>query len=446
MEFNRKSDTPLSAEDESLADQWLFNPSSSSVPHPVFSGPDTDHDDDVPEGEYVPLTKMAKFLRPRENSFNEEAVRLISEHGSTHSTLLSSAVQHSLDSTGANIVAALQDEDYSSIYESDEGSADPTSTVRLTMPNGTNIQDDDSSSFYESDDGSADQVGATQVNDGLGPQSALLSPLGVSVLPAQLDATNIAAFARQSAQTRAAIGRTTSTVKHIHRSHDHSVAAIHTLKPDAAFRADPHGQIREHILALSAQWTETRDTILAAPFQEAWWDHESQLRDAAKAAHTTRLRRQVKADKSTWLLPRKLYVRAADWFAARKQRKVEERRRAAVWGGLNEQYIGQQLAQRRVVIEAQLSSAALEMHSGNGEDEKEWGRFLRNAYLRYLSEDAGRIFLPIRAEVDVALPMEGGGSGGGGALDCAPCWLGNGYQVIDSGNGEEGAFILRAFC
>lgn len=181
------------------------------------------------------------------------------------------------------------------------------------------------------------------------------------------------------------VNRTSSTVTHIYHSSTAPSFHVHTLKPDETFRANPHGRLRDHIHSLNEQWAKARDTILAAPFQAEWWAFEHYLSEARKAAHTAHLRCQAEADKA-WLL-RKLYLRAIDYYAMQRQRKVEERSGAELRRRLDERYLAQQLEQRKIVAEAQLSSAALEMSSGD----RLCGRFLRYSYFNYLSEDAGRI-------------------------------------------------------
>lgn len=267
-------------------------------------------------------------------------------------------------------------------------------------PNSTALQDDEYYSTYESEDDPAERVG-----------------------------TNMASLAPQSAQT-SSINRASSTVTQINRSSISAAFPIHTLKPDAAFRANPHGCVREHILFLNEQWTATRDINLAAPLRAEWRDCERSLAEARKAAHAAHLHREVKADKA-WL-PRKLYLRASDWLFVRRQQQVEEHKRAALRTRLDARYVAQQLEQRKVVAEAQLSSAALETNSGD----RFWGQFLHHAYWTYLSEDAGRIFLPIRAEVDIA---------GDGRASRAPRWLEPRYQRIDCGDGKEVNLIVRFF-
>lgn len=285
--------------------------------------------------------------------------------------------------------------------------------------------DHDYLSIYESEDDLASPIGTVDNND----QTAESSFPPLTRQPAREDSpTNLAS----------------STITHLHRTNIPNLCPIYTLHPDASFRADPHRRLRDHVRALNNHWTQTRDITLAAPFQLEWRAHESQLDADRKIAYVAHLRRQVKADNSKWFSPRKVYLRAKDWLVSRQQRESEARSREKLSARLNGQYVEAQLAQRRVLVEAQLSAAALEMYSGD----RVCGRFLRDAWLRYLCEDAGRVFLPVRAEVpDVGIIRSAWGrveEDVDDEEDRVPRWLEAGYQDIDYGDGRE-RFIVRFF-
>ncbi|KAJ4419180.1 hypothetical protein N0V82_005087 [Gnomoniopsis sp. IMI 355080] len=285
--------------------------------------------------------------------------------------------------------------------------------------------DDDYLSIYESEDGLAHSTGTAHDDD---QNESSFPPL-----------------IRQWAHEMPPIKPSSSIITRLNRSSVPDPCPIFTIHPDAAFRADPHRRVRDHVLNLTNHWTQTRDTTLAAPFQADWHDHEAQLEADRHTAYVAHLRRQVKADKSRsssskWLLspPRRIYLRAKDWLASRKQRGNEARSREVLSARLRDGYVEAQLALRRVLMEAQLSAAALEMYSGDGA----CGQFLMDTWLWYLREDAGRVFLPVRAEV----PGIGIGARlAGEEEDGVPRWLEARYQDIDCGNGRE-RFIVRFFC
>lgn len=353
------------------------------------------------EEEYIPFSKAAQVIRPRQERWKEDrSISASSHHHSASSNRLpSSAAQEMFDPRN-----------------------------EATSSSSTTVQDDDHSSNYASDNSSSTPNASDQ---DIGPvsQRELLMSMGIPILPLELSKTNVGSFVEKSAQARAI--RQASTVTHLHRSAHPAVAPIHTLRPDAVLRADPQDRVRDYILDMNAQWTETRDATIAAPLLAELRDHEAQLRQAHQAAQVAQLHSKVAADKA-WLL-KKLYLRSRGWLAARMSRREAKRRGASVRARLNRQYVAQQLAHRKDIVEALFASAVLEMSSGD----KGCGRMLRDAYSSYLSENAGRIVLPVRAELDAVED---------GEAARAPRWLASRSQVIDRGDGRQEAFIVRYFC